>query len=95
MYEFSKKEVRQKFKKTEYGQKTNTWLMLSSFAAIISLITCICLTVLASGENVELSFTSEMLLVVLKTITFICLITMCYFDGKRDGAIEQFKIKNK
>ena len=91
MYEFSKREVREKFKKTEYGKKTNEWLILSGIIATVSVIVCICVSVLASGENVNLSFSSEILLITLKSITFISIITMCYFDGKRDGAIEQFK----
>lgn len=95
MYEFTKKEIRKKFKETEYGKKTNRWLLLSFVVAFVSYVICTCLCVLANGENVELSSSSEILLTLLKIITFLSIISMCYFDGKRDGAIEQFKKDNK
>lgn len=91
MYEFNKKEIRKKFKGTEYGKKTNGWLYISIIITVIFIIIYGVLCILSCGENIELKITSQILLDILKTLTLISVICMCYFDGKRDGAIEQFK----
>lgn len=95
MYEFSKKEIRKKFKETEYGKKTNRWFYLSLVVTIVLIIVYGVISILACGENINLTTTSQILLDLLKTLTFISIICMCYFDGKRDGAIEQFKKTSK
>lgn len=95
MYEFSEKEVRSKFKKTEYGKKTNKMLYLSLAVSIVLFITS-CVIYIVMGAGKELLTTKEdMWLNILFGITAISVIISCYFDGKRDGAIEQFKKGNK
>ena len=79
------------FKETEYGKKTNRWFWLSSIIAIIFVVVYAVLSILSCGENMSLTTTSEILLDLLRALTFISIISACYFDGKRDGAIEQYK----
>lgn len=83
MYEFSKKEVRKKFKETEYGRKTNIWLYISVTITLILFIILIL-------PSKVISF-SEAFYDALDSLFMVSLIVACYFDGKRDGAIEQFK----
>lgn len=84
MYEFSKKELREKFKETEYGKKVNTWLYISFIIAIPFFL----LFILSNFDVVTFSKnTKEMI----DSAFLIFAIIACYFDGKRDGAIEQFK----
>jgi flagellar basal body-associated protein FliL len=95
MYEFSEKEVRIKFKKTEYGKKTNKMLYISLIIALVFFIaSCIAFFLMGAGSEI-LSTTEDMWLNILFGLTAIAVIIACYFDGKRDGAIEQFKISIK
>lgn len=92
MYEFTKKEIRTQFKETEYGKKTNKWLYTTTLAALVILII---------GETIGILYFTKILnidenifnifLGIIMPIFFITCVTACYFDGKRDGAIEQFK----
>lgn len=93
MYEFSEKEVRTKFKKTEYGKKTNKILYVSIIIAIV-LFTASCVVFFLVGDKI-LSTTEDIWVNILFGTTAIAVIIACYFDGKRDGAIEQFKRSNK
>lgn len=83
-YEFSKKEVRSKFKETEYGKKVNTWLYISEAIALPFFLLFILSNcgVISCSQN-----TSEMINYAFLLFAMV----VCYFDGKRDGAIEQFK----
>lgn len=91
MYEFSEKEVRAKFKKTEYGKKTNKMLYISLIvASLLFIVSCVIYIVMGAGKEL-LTTTEDMWLNILFGITAIAIILACYFDGKRDGAIEQFK----
>ena len=86
MYEFTDKETRKKFKETEYGKKTNKWLYITVPFGIAALVFYILITIKVielEGSMLSLAF----------GLIFIAIIIMCYFDGKRDGAIEQFKRK--
>lgn len=83
MYELSKKEVRKKFRETEYGRKTNIWLYISGILTLILFIILI-----LPSKVISLS---EDFYHVLDCLFMVSLIVTCYFDGKRDGAIEQFK----
>lgn len=92
MYEFTKKEIRKKFKETEYGKKTNRWLYTSAIIALVVFII---------GETLGILYFTDVLKVedncffnclgIILPVFFITCIIACYFDGKRDGAIEQFK----
>ena len=91
MYEFSDKEARAKFKKTEYGKKTNKMLYISLIISMFLFLTsCIVFFVMGAGSEL-LTTTQDMWLNILFGITAIAVIIACYFVGKRDGAIEQFK----
>lgn len=92
MYEFSKKQIRQEFKKTEYGKKVNSWLYISLTITAILLVVEF---VLGFLDGADIYKASEVMLDILNLIVFISLIVTCYFDGKRDGAIEQFKKSKK
>lgn len=95
MFEFSNKEVRSKFNKTEYGKKTNKMLYISIAVTVILFVaSCIAFFVAGAGNEL-LTTTQDLLLNILFLITGIAVIITCYFDGKRDGAIEQFKRDNK
>lgn len=84
MYEFSKKEVRKVFKETEYGKKVNTWLYISFAIALPFFI----LFIISNFDLVSFSKdTKEMI----DSAFLVFAVVACYFDGKRDGAIEQFK----
>ena len=92
MYEFTKKEIRKQFKETEYGKKTNRWLYTTAVIALLIFII---------GEIVSILYFTKVLkieencfyscLSLILPIFFISCITAWYFDGKRDGAIEQYK----
>lgn len=91
MYEFSDKEARTKFKKTEYGKKTNKMLYISLVVALLLFVASCTVFFLMGAGNELLTTTEDMWLNILVGITAISVIIACYFDGKRDGAIEQFK----
>lgn len=86
MYEFTDKEIRKKFKETAYGKKTNKMLYISLPFGIAALVFYILITI----NVIKLD---EATLRLAFAIIYVAVIIMCYFDGKRDGAIEQFKIK--
>lgn len=92
MYEFTKKEIRKQFKETEYGKKTNRWLYTSAILALLVFIVGEIISILYFTKTIKLDdecFYS--CLEIILPIFFITSIIACYFDGKRDGAIEQFK----
>ena len=82
-YEFQKKEVRESFKKTELGSKLNKKLYISICVCIISLIVLILDLYIIKND---------IILIFIPTIFAVSLVIMCYYDGKRDGAITQFSI---
>ena len=91
MYEFSNKEIREKFKKTEYGKKTNKMLYtaLGFFGA-----SCLIEIILFDLWKINI-LNSEFGLVLCEFVIFVSFVMTLYFDGKRDGAIEQFKRMKK
>ena len=92
MYEFSKKEIREKFKKTEYGNKLNSYLYLSLLAVFFLFVIVCFLHIYYYGR--EVTEQVKILLMGLDAIFFIAIVTG-YFDGKRDGAIRQFTLSLK
>ena len=95
MYEFSSKEVRIKFKKTEYGKKLNKMLLICVIVSGILFVgSCIAFFLMGAGDKL-LSTKEDMILNILFGLTAISVIITCYFDGKRDGAIEQYKLSIK
>ena len=92
MYEFSSKEVRSKFKETEYGKKTNKLLYTFLTITLSYLVLSFVFGFLCGAEIINISEkTVESILTVVDGLFYVFLIITCYFDGKRDGAIEQFK----
>ena len=89
MYEFTDKKIKEEFKKTEYGKKTNKIFWISVIIYIFVFLTTLfflAMYFIKNIENVDYGKVIEM--------SFPFIITMiiaCYFDGNRDGAIEQFK----
>lgn len=88
MYEFTDKEIRTKFKRTKYGKKTNKMLYTSLVITLLLALPYVLITIL--DINID-----ENLISSLSYLLIVALIVVCYFDGKRDGAIEQFKKNNK
>jgi len=88
MYEFTDKEIRSKFKRTKYGKKTNKMLYTSLVITLILALPYALITIL----NINID---ENLISSLSYLLIVALCVVCYFDGKRDGAIEQFKKNNK
>ena len=92
MYEFSSKEIRKKFKETEYGKKTNRWfyislgLVIATFFMGFVFALLLAFKLINADSEILVPFTS-----ILSGIFCIFVVISCYFDGKRDGAIEQFK----
>lgn len=95
MYEFSEKEIRTKFKETEYGKKLNKMLLISAIVSgVLFLGSCVAFFLMGAGREL-LTVKEDMLLNILFGITAISVIISCYFDGKRDGAIAQYKLSLK
>ena len=88
MYEFTDKKVREKFKKTAYGKK-----ITKSFKTAIGI--CAMFLLLLMGFSAPNYYGNEIIdesvLDFLRFIVFISIVIAVYFDGKRDGAIEQYK----
>lgn len=91
MYEFTKKEIRNKFNKTKYGKKVNKMFTISFVIAFIFCFVWGFINGYIDGAELELTKVQENLLNILDIVTVLVVIIGCYFDGKRDGAIEQFK----
>ena len=92
MYEFSSKEIRAKFKETEYGKKTNKLLYTFLTITLSILVLPFVFGFLSGAEIINLSEkTIDLVLTIADGIFYVFLFITCYFDGKRDGAIEQFK----
>lgn len=95
MYEFSEKDIRNKFKKTKYGKKINKMLYISlGVSLILFIVSCVIYFFMGSSDGLSTSI-KDAWLNILFGITSISVIISCYFDGKRDGAIEQYKISIK
>lgn len=92
MYEFTDKEIRKKFKTTAYGKKVSKFLYISlPFEIIACIVMILTYTGVISFKDSELNSLFSFLIT---WIFFLTAIIACYFDGKRDGAIEQYKIDN-
>lgn len=90
MYELTDKKIRTKFKKTKYGKKTNE-MLYKSLIFVFSMIVVSLLTILFYYIDLISNCVFMILVPIISCLFFISIITACYFDGKRDGAIEQYK----
>ena len=91
MDEFIRRKIDKKLKINEYIIKSNKWLGLSSFITIVLIVLYIFICISISINDVTLTSTNDMLLMVLNAMTLISALLSCYLWGKRNGAIEQFK----
>ena len=82
-YEFQNKEVRKNFKNTDLGKNLNKKLYTSL---------CICITSLILLILNYYVLHIDIIMIFFPTIFAVSLILMCYYDGKRDGAITQFSM---
>ena len=91
MYEFTKKEVRNKFKATGEGKKINKKLYIGAIVTLVLFIIDLFI-VLFGVKLMDLDInTSQKVIDISWFILFISVVFTCYLDGKRDGAIEQFE----
>lgn len=96
MYEFEKKELRKEFKETEYGKKTNKMLYTSIIVGLVIFgVVSFVLGFLDGLDLCETLFIRELLSNILSPLFFVIAVVVCYFDGKRDGAITQYKKSRK
>lgn len=95
MYEFSNKEIKEKFKKTQYGKKTNKMLIVSIIASSLLFLFSVISYFVIAHDKILLTAAEDIFLNILFGITCVSIIITCYFDGKRDGAIEQYKTTKK
>jgi len=89
MYEFTDKKIKEEFKKTEYGKKANKMFWISVIIYIFVFLTTVFALAMYFLKNIENLDYSKVIGMAIPFI--ISMIIACYFDGKRDGAIEQFK----
>ena len=89
MRKCSKREVVKKFDETEYGSKLTRWVYMAIFISMICIAICGSICIITDQLTLELEFVNQIRLQVLKILTFISVVCMCYFYGKRDGAIDQ------
>lgn len=90
MYEFTDKKIRAKFKKTQYGKKTNE-MLYKSLIFVFSMIVIALITLLLYYIDIISKCIFMILVPLFCYLFFVSIIITCYFDGKRDGAIEQYK----
>lgn len=96
MYDFTKKEIREKFKKTEYAKKLNKRLNVSIIFCVILVLIAFIFAMLVGSEVYEIK--EELFNEIITDVKYIVgieVIILSYFYGKRDGAIEQYKISLK
>ena len=95
MYEFTKKEVREKFKKTELGRKYNLYLICSGIISLILFISLFIIDIMFGGDINNFTSVQWGIFAFNSMALVISLLFTCYLDGKRDGAISQYSLKNK
>ena len=95
MRKCSKKEVVKKFDKTEYGCKLTRWVYMAIFISMFCVAVSGSLCIINDQLTIELEIANQVRLEVLKIITFLSVVCMCYLYGKRDGAIDQLMKKDQ
>ncbi len=98
MYEKVGKEVKEAFKKTKYGKKTNKHMLIGAIAFLVFLIISVILTIILDNsfsidvfEDNIISFNLNLICYFSYLITVIIALMLVYLDGKRDGAIKCFE----
>ena len=93
-YEFSTKETRKDFRSTDLGKQLNIQVYISNVIAALSVIITVFMYFNAASAHDNKFFATlenNTGVFVMMIISFLLIISACYFDGKRDGAITQFK----
>ena len=90
MYENTKKEVKEAFKKTLYGKKVNKYMLIGAVLFLISLVISVILS-FDYFDNNTISINLNWICYLFYVITLIFVLILVYLDGKRDGAIKQFE----
>ena len=98
MYENTKKEVKEAFKKTSYGKKVNKYMLIGAILFLISLVISVILSFVIDGsltidyfDNNTISINLNWICYLFYVITLIFVLILVYLDGKRAGAIKQFE----
>ena len=91
MYENTKKEVKEAFKKTLYGKKVNKYMLIGAVLFLISLVISVILSFVDYFDNNTISINLNWICYLFYVITLIFVLILVYLDGKRDGAIKQFE----
>ena len=89
------KDAGEKFKKSEYGKKINKTLHISLIISAVLFTSSIVVFILVGAGSELLTAREDMLLNILFVLTAITVIITCYFGGKRDGALGQYKESKK
>ena len=95
MYEYIDKKTRDKFKKTKLGRKYNLYLLCSGSISIIFFLSLFIIDIIFGGDIDSFSEFQWGCYVFNGLIFIVSLLISCYFDGKRDGAIAQYALKEK
>ena len=91
MYEFTKKEIRNRFKRTKIGKTINKALLISFVLLMISSFALGVVEGYIEGSEETISKSLETTRIICLLLTFIFYSMTIYIDGRRDGAIDQFK----
>ncbi len=96
MYEFGNKEDKKRFLKTKYGKKVNKMFRIAVIVSIVNILLVIVAYVVSLKNMIDTSSSEYNLLFnIALCIGSVSIVIACYFDGKRDGAFEQFKLLDK
>ena len=91
------KGLKKGFGKTPLGRSMLWQVIISTVFALAGLLVTLVMYFNAAdkyGNRIFLVFDNEKDLTVIALVTLLLIILACYFDGKRDGAIAQFKARN-
>ena len=91
MYEFTKKEIRNRFKRTKIGKAINNALLISFVLLMISSFAFGIVEGYIESSEETISRSLEISRMICLLLTFIFYSMTIYVDGRRDGAIDQFK----
>ena len=92
------KGTRKEFNKTELGKAMLIQIIVSTAVAFVGLVITLILYFTAAGNHDHKVFAvlqNEIGVTISAIITFLLMLSACYFDGRRDGAIAQFAACNK
>lgn len=95
MIKLTKKGIIDKFRETNYGKKIYKTLLILVIITIFLFVVSTVFYCVFSLESDFLTDVEGLILNILYCTTMISIVITCYFAGKRDGAIEQYKLGGK